>query len=607
MFPRPSRPRFLRRPLPALLVLVAALVPALAFAQAPASTPPPHAPPAWVARSNANAQVLLRILARFAPEQAASYGVTGLDGEIFDLSPGFDTRAEKATSLAVDTLKARLATEKDPAVKQDLSILISSAEDNNEGSRLGRKLQLPYLNVSQVVFQGLRALLDDQVPAERRAFALKRLNRYAGLEPGTQPLTVLAMARTRERLADKSLMGPFKGQVERDLAQGPTFVAGIEEMFKKYNVTGYEKGLAALKEQFATYDAFVRSDIMPRATADFRQPAELYAFNLRQVGVDMSVAELTSRATVSFKEIQNQMQALAPRVAKEKGITATDYRDVIAALKKQQLVGDAILPHYRQRVKDIETIIRRENIVTLPDREMRIELSSAADAAQQPAPHMQPPQLIGNTGQMGTFVLPLHVPSTDGKTLDTDDFTFEAASWTLTAHEGRPGHELQFAGMVENGVSIARALFAFNSVNVEGWGLYAEAEMQPYEPLEGQLIALQHRLMRSARAFLDPGLQAGTITKEEATRVLRRDVCLSEAMTLQEVQRYTFRAPGQATSYFVGYNRILEIRAEAERKLGDRFDRKKFNDFVISQGLIPPPLLRKAVMEEFVPSLKSAS
>src|SRR4029078_2098325 len=105
---------------------------------------------------------------------------------------------EKATSLAIDTLKVRLATEKDPAVKQDLSILISSAEDNNEAPRLGRKLQLPYLNVSQVVFQGLRALLDDQVPAERRAFALKRLNRYAGLEPGTRPLTTLAMARTRE-------------------------------------------------------------------------------------------------------------------------------------------------------------------------------------------------------------------------------------------------------------------------------------------------------------------------------------------------------------------------------------------------------------------------
>jgi uncharacterized protein (DUF885 family) len=79
-----------------------------------------------------------------------------------------------------------------------------------------------------------------------------------------------------------------------------------------------------------------------------------------------------------------------------------------------------------------------------------------------------------------------------------------------------------------------------NSVNVEGWGLYAEAEMKPYFPLEGQLGGLQGRLVRAARAILDPGLQMGTITREEATRLLREDVVLSEAMAMQEVERYTF-------------------------------------------------------------------
>ena len=56
--------------------------------------------------------------------------------------------------------------------------------------------------------------------------------------------------------------------------------------------------------------------------------------------------------------------------------------------------------------------------------------------------------------------------------------------WTLTAHEARPGHEMQFSSIIESGVSIARAVFAFNSANVEGWGLYAEAIMRPYLPLE---------------------------------------------------------------------------------------------------------------------------
>lgn len=271
-------------------------------------------------------------------------------------------------------------------------------------------------------------------------------------------------------------------------------------------------------------------------------------------------------------------------------------------LKKRQLTGEAILTRYRQRIRDVEEVIWRENIATLPAREMQIELASEAEAADIPAPFMRPPRLLGNRGEKGTFVLPLQMPGAGGEKKTFDDFTFEAASWTLTAHEGRPGHEMQFTALVDKGVSIARGIFAFNSVNIEGWGLYAEAELQPYQPLDAQLVTLQLRLLRAAPALLDPGLQTGAITREEAYRVLREDVVLSDAFATQEVQRYMFLAPGQATAYFVGYSRLLELRADAERMLGAAFDRRKFNDFVLSQGMLPPRLLRKVVLEEFVPS-----
>jgi uncharacterized protein (DUF885 family) len=143
-------------------------------------------------------------------------------------------------------------------------------------------------------------------------------------------------------------------------------------------------------------------------------------------------------------------------------------------------------------------------------------------------------------------------------------------------------------------------LFAFNSVNVEGWALYAEAELKPYEPLEGQLIALQHRLLRATRAFVDPSLQLGRMNRDEAFRVLEDDVVLSHGMALQEVERYTFWAPGQAPSYFVGYSRLMELRTDAERMLGKKFDRQSYHDFILAQGLVPPSLLRDAVMNEYV-------
>ncbi|HSK79417.1 MAG TPA: DUF885 domain-containing protein [Thermoanaerobaculia bacterium] len=581
------------------LAAAALLLAALPAAAAPAPTP------AWVERSDENAQVLLEVLARFGPEGAGQLGIPGLDEQILDLSPGFVERATAAASQAGDELRRRLATEKDPAVRQDLQILIGATEDNIRGNRMEEKYFLPYFNVTQIVFGGLQSLLDDQIEAGRRPAALVRLRKYTGMEPGTTPLTRLAEDFTRARLADPKLLGPFKDQIERDLATNQTVITGIGELFAKYGIQGYEEPYAKLKEQLAAYDAFVKKEILPRARTDFRLPPEVYAENLKQVGIDMPIDDLVSRAEVAFKEIQNEMAALAPLVAKEKGIASTDYREVLRELKKKQIVGDAILPLYEERIRGLEEIIRKEKIVTLPDRAMKFRVASEAESVGSPAPHMQPPRLIGNTGEMGEFVLPLRIPGQQGqKNLALDDFTYDAFSWALTAHEGRPGHELQFAALVEKGVSKARAIFAFNSVNVEGWALYSEAEVKPYLPLDGQLAALQSRLARAARAILDPSLQKGTVTREEAMRILQEEVGLSEGMALQEVQRYTFRSPGQATAYFCGYTRLMELRAQVERALGARFDRQKYHDFLLAQGLLPPSLLRQAVFEEFVPKQK---
>lgn len=563
------------------------------------------AAPDWVQKSDQNTQIVLDVLARFGPEGAGQLGIRGLDEEISDLTPGFRQREDEATRKVLDELKKRLAAETDPRVRQDLEILVQSAEDELKGSEMTRKYYLPSYNPTQMVFGGLRALLDDQVEAERRPAALVRLRKYAGLEPGSKPLTQLAEADVRSFLGNSQLLGPFKEQVERNLNNNATVVAGIEELFKKYGIKGYEEPYAKLKEQLAAYDEFVRKEILPRARTDFRLPPELYSFRLEQVGVDMPVEELISRAQVSFREIQNEMETLAPMVAKEKGFAATGYRGVIKELKKKQITGDAILPHYEARIKAMEEIIRREGIVTLPERPMKFRLASEAESVGSPAPHMNPPPLIGNKGEMGEFVLPLRIPGEAGKAaLVVDDFTHEAMSWPLTAHEGRPGHELQFSSLVEKGVSKARAIFAVNSANAEGWALYTEVEVKPYLPLDGQFATLQSRLVRAARAFLDPSLQLGRMTRDEALRVLREDVGLSEAMALQEVQRYTFRSPGQATSYFVGYTRFMEMRTEAERVLGPKFDRKAYHDFLLAQGILPPKLLRKALFEEFIPQQK---
>ena len=584
-----------------LLTLSAALVGTAPGCGTTVAAPPPQDARAWIAASNRHAQVLLDVLARVSPESAGQFGVTGLDEEVTNLTADASERGREATAAALATLQASRKTEQNPLVRQDLDILIRSAQASLTGGRLSQDRLLPYTDVTGLVFGGFRSLLDAQVAPARRQAAVVRLRKYAGIVDGYEPITLQAMRLTRERQGNPQLLRPAKSQVERDLANGPILLQGLEKLFEQYKIDGWREPFVTLTAQLSEYQQFVRAEILPTARTDFRLPADLYAFSLEQVGVALQPEPLAKMARQAFAEIQGEMERLAPAVAKARGLPSTNYRDVIRALKTEQLVGDAILPHYRRRLEEIEAIIRREKLVTLPEREARIRIATDAEAAQTPAPNMRPPRLIGNTGEMGEFILPLNMPAAAGSgALRYDDFTYQAASWTLTAHEARPGHEMQFAKIVEAGVSTARALFAFNSTNVEGWGLYAEWMMLPYMSPEGQLISLQGRLLRAARAFLDPELHMGRVTPDEARRVLLEDVVLSRAMTEQEVERYMFRAPGQATSYFYGYTQLRELRSEVERAMGDKFSARDFHDFILAQGLLPPDLLKEAALGQFV-------
>ena len=557
----------------------------------------PQTPPAWVARSNRNTQLLIDVNAKYSPEGAAAEGVRGLDEQISSFAPDAQERARADLRKVGQELSNRLANEKDPLVRQDLEILSRAADRSIRSSEAYEKTFLPYTDVAGTVFYGVKTLLDDQIAPERRPAALVRMKKYAGIAPGFTPIIEQAEQRWREKLKTPGLLGPSKAEVTKDLDNTKTYLNGIGLLLEKYKIEGYAPAFAKLKDQLTSYDDFVRREVLPKARSDFRLPPAIYAIRMESFGVDYTPAELERMAHQSFTEIQTQMRDLAAKVAKERGFAATDYRSVIRELKKEQLPADQVLPHYQHRLAEIEDILRENNLITLPARPAIVKLATAAETAEQPAPHMQPPPLLDNHGERGAFVLPLETTGENGAALKYDDFSFAAASWTLTAHEARPGHELQFDAMVEQGVSLARAMFAFNSTNVEGWGLYSEWFMLPYMPDDGKLISLQFRLLRSARAFLDPELQEGKVTPEQAMRILENDVVCSKAFATEEVERFTFRMPGQAVSYFDGLTRLLEIRQAAEKAMGPKFDVRKFHDFILSQGLLPPALLRKAALE----------
>ncbi len=584
----------LKRAAVTLLALTVLLPASATFAQGTANSTP-----AWVQRSNKIAYKVLESSAKFAPEFASQTGVTGYDEDIFDLGKNLYQRQIATFEQNIKMLTELLAREQDPRVAQDIEIMLKATRDDIESTRIEYERVLPYGNLTGLVFAGFRGLLDKQVPLERQQAALVRLKKYTGQAPGYQPLTDLARIRLTERAQVPGLIKPFVGEVKQDLERAPILLEGLKGLFAATELTGYEQDLALLIKQFTAYNTWVKETILPDTRASAVLPRELYELQLKHYGVDDSPEQLIRTGQVAFMNIRNEMIALAPLVAKQKGYTSTDYREIIRLLKKEQIHGDKLLAAYRDVMTSLDGIIRRENLVSLPAEPARVRMASAAETAQQPAAHLNVPRLVGNTGEFPEFIVPDIQQNKDGS-WPQSDYAYPAMMWTLAAHEARPGHEMQFTTMLRGGVSTARAVFAFNSANVEGWALYAEAIAKPYMPLEGQLISLQDRLLRAARIWLDPMLNLGLISADKAKRVLMDDVVQDDLSAQTEVDRYTFRSPAQATAYYYGYENLLALRASTELKLRDKFNQREYHDFLLAQGLLPPDILRKAVAEGFI-------
>ncbi|HLS81039.1 MAG TPA: DUF885 domain-containing protein [Steroidobacter sp.] len=553
----------------------------------------------WIAQSNKHAEVLLDVTGRYLPEYATMLGIEGYDAEVLDLESQYAQRQEQDLEQAARQLEAARAQTTDLRVRQDLDILIDAARDQRRTSELNRRRMIPFFDLGQTVYSGFQNLIDERIPKRRQKAAVQRLKRYAGAEKGYQPITQLARARYEEAAANPELIGPWIVEAQQYLDNQQRFMDGIEELLRKSGLQGWEADMRMLRQQLDEYGEWVRSTVLPRARKSSQLPAEIYADNLKSFGVEMDPRELIERASASYVQTRSEMQTLSRLIAQERKLSSHDYRDVLRVLKKDRIPDEQLLATYRERLAAIESIVRREHLVTLPERDAVIRLATEAESAAIPAPHVDPPRLVGNTGEPAEFVLPMSNPNARPGA-EMDDFTNHAISWTLTAHEARPGHELQFAAMLERGVSTARVVFAFNSANVEGWALYAEAQMKEHLPLEGQIGVLQMRMMREARAFLDPMINLGLIEPAQAQRFLMEEIILSEPMAKQEVDRYSFRAPGQATSYFYGYSKLNALRTKVEIALPERLDERAYHDFIIGQGLLPFDLLEKAVMEEFV-------
>jgi uncharacterized protein (DUF885 family) len=139
----------------------------------------------------------------------------------------------------------------------------------------------------------------------------------------------------------------------------------------------------------------------------------------------------------------------------------------------------------------------------------------------------------------------------------------------------------------------------------EGWGLYSERlglEAGFYTDPYSNFGRLTYEMWRACRLVVDTGMHALGWTREQAIDYLASRTALSLHEVTTETDRY-ISWPGQALSYKMGEIRIRELREQAERELGEKFDVREFHDAILLEGPVPLPVLAEQV-EAYIRSAK---
>ncbi|MBC7467185.1 MAG: DUF885 family protein, partial [Bdellovibrio sp.] len=451
---------------------------------------------------------------------------------------------------------------------------------------------------TQTVFQYMQSLNNPQSPQERRKASIDRFKIYVQGDATHRPLLV-AMEEKFE-YESKKFQGQkpffvFDGEVKEYLKDSHSYLAGIKEMLIASERYDWGADWDQFVLQAKRYDTFTKNIILTKARKDPRLPEKVYDQILKRRAIQMSATDLIKKGKADYAKLYVDFKAQALLVAKKNKLKPTNPAAVIQFLKSKPITDmKKIEELYKTADQRLEKIMREHNLISVPNFPLVIRVAGDAESKATPVPHLQPPPLINNRGERPEFVVP---SSTQG--LPFDDFSSLDSAMILTAHEGRPGHDMQFSQMLDKGISFIRGTYAANNVNIEGWAVYAEDLVYPYLNDEEKLFAQQIRLWRIARMFLDPQLQLGQIKDQKVFDVYIKELGVSKAMAALELRRYKFADIGQAPSYYEGYLTVKSIRDEMQTRMKEKFNLKCFNDTLLSYGLLPLKISAERMKTDF--------
>jgi len=529
---------------------------------------------------------------RTSPTWASSRGDRRFDDLLEDESPDAIRDRIEHAQMRLEALMEIDRAALSPAVKTDAALLerdlrerIVSAEFHPEetpvtqlGGPQRELVELP----EQLSFTTEKQFADYIARLEKVPGYLEQVtaNMRAGLKAGrTPPRVTLAQA------AEQALVNGTDAQA-KDPATHPMYPP-----FPDANDTLAPRAREAISKQvvpaFRKFGEFLRDEYVPHCRASIAASESVdgiawYRAQLRHhTTLDLSPDEIHGIGLKEVQRIRAEMDALIARTGFKGDFQAfTEHLRTDPAFYYTS--AEDLLAGYRALAKRIDAELPRffGKLPRLPYgvKEMPAFIAPASPTAYYYSGSMKngvPGYFVANTFRLDQRPRYEMVP--------------------LTLHEAVPGHHLQIALAQEmEGVPEWRTERSYTAF-VEGWALYAEGlgvEMGLYKDPYDDFGRLSYEMWRALRLVVDTGIHAKGWTRDRAIEYMLRNSALTRQNVEREVDRY-IAWPGQACAYKIGQLKIRELRALAERELGDTFDIRAFHDMILAEGAIPLPLLEE--------------
>jgi len=374
-----------------------------------------------------------------------------------------------------------------------------------------------------------------------------------------------------------------------------------------------EAAIADLRKAVDENQAWIDKQLVPNAKGDFRIGAALYDAKLAfALNSPLSRQEIRTRAQAQLASTRAEMYAIARKVLAGKPKapplpeTPNDSQQQAAIQAALELAyaehpaRDKVVATAEEALAKATEFVRAKNLVGMPDAPVKIipmpvfQRGVALAYCDSPGPLDK---------ALDTFYAVSPIPD-DWTAKQVDSYLREYNTRSiaeLTVHEAMPGHYLQLWHSNKY-PSVLRAVLSSGAF-VEGWAVYGEKLMVDQGFLDNdplyRLVHLKWDLRVIANAILDQAMHVDGMTREEAMQLMTVQTFQEEREAAGKWVRAELTS-AQLPTYFVGWQEHLDLRREAEKRDGDKFDLKRYHDTVLSFGSPPVRYVRELMFDEAI-------